>query len=67
MADATWERLKEKRKKSGKSWNLFLLSLLQNKKFSPKNSNHNGASAAGIENSKGELHPPDFPLSETLQ
>lgn len=28
MADKTWERLKEKRKKSGKSWNLFLLSLL---------------------------------------
>lgn len=37
MADKTWERLKEKRKKSGKSWNLFLLALLQTKKPLPEN------------------------------
>ncbi len=29
MADKTWERLKEKRKKSGKTWNLYLLDLLK--------------------------------------
>ena len=50
MADATWERLKDKRKKSGKSWNLFLLSLLKGKKFQQKNSNLNEASPAPHEN-----------------
>ena len=29
MSDKTWERLKEKRKKSGKTWNLYLLDLLK--------------------------------------
>ena len=29
MADKTWEALKHKRKKSGKSWNLYLLDLLK--------------------------------------
>jgi hypothetical protein len=29
MAEKTWEQLKERRKKLGKSWNLFLLDLLK--------------------------------------
>ena len=29
MDDRTWKTLKEKRKKLGKSWNLFILELLQ--------------------------------------
>jgi len=29
MADETWERFKDKRKKSGKTWNLFLLDVLK--------------------------------------
>ena len=28
LADETWEKLKEKRLNSGKSWNIFILSLL---------------------------------------
>lgn len=31
MNDKTWQLLKEKRKKSGLSWNLFLLKLLDKK------------------------------------
>jgi len=29
--DKTWKRLKDKRKKSGLSWNMFLLELLKKK------------------------------------
>lgn len=29
IADETWERLKEERRKSGKSWNLFSLMVLK--------------------------------------
>lgn len=32
MHEETWEKLKDKRKQSGKSWNLFLLELLEEKK-----------------------------------
>lgn len=28
LDEKTWENLKEKRKKSGKSWNLFILQLI---------------------------------------
>ncbi len=42
MADKTWETLKHKRKKSGKTWNLYLLDLLkkksQSKSFEPEKS-----------------------------
>ncbi len=31
MHEDTWTKLKNKRKKSGKSWNLYLLQLLDNK------------------------------------
>jgi predicted DNA-binding protein len=31
MSEETYQRLKEKRKKSGLSWNLFLLELLKKK------------------------------------
>ncbi len=31
VADKTWEQLKEKRRRSGKSWNLYILSLLKPK------------------------------------
>jgi len=30
LAEETWERLQSRRKKSHKSWNLFLLTLLKN-------------------------------------
>ncbi len=30
MDERTWEKLKDKRKKSGKSWNLYILDLLNN-------------------------------------
>lgn len=29
IADETWERLKTKRRKSGKTWNLYLVDLLK--------------------------------------
>jgi hypothetical protein len=32
MNDETWNKLKDKRKKSGLSWNLFLLKLLEKQK-----------------------------------
>lgn len=32
MDEKTWQRLKDKRKRSGLSWNRFLLKLLDNKK-----------------------------------
>ena len=32
MSEETWETLKEKRKKSGLTWNLYLLDLLSKKK-----------------------------------
>lgn len=44
LADETWEKLKNKRRTSGKTWNLFLLGLLKSKKFSEENPNHNEAS-----------------------
>lgn len=28
MADKTWEKFKQEKRKSGKSWNLYLLDLL---------------------------------------
>lgn len=31
MSDKTWEQLKQKRKKSKLSWNLFMLKLLEKK------------------------------------
>lgn len=31
MDERTWEKLKEKRMQSGKSWNLFLVELLKKK------------------------------------
>ena len=31
-SDETWKRLKEKRKKSGLSWNLFIVELLKKQK-----------------------------------
>jgi len=42
IADETWERLKEERRKSGKSWNLFGLIILKLlKKYEHKiNKNH---------------------------
>ena len=33
MDERTWEKLKEKRKKSGKSWNLYILSLIETNKL----------------------------------
>ncbi len=32
MADKTWEDFKRKKALSGKSWNLYLLSLIEKKK-----------------------------------
>lgn len=32
MSDKTWQKFKEKRQRSGISWNLFILSLLNEKK-----------------------------------
>tara|TARA_R110000868_G_scaffold322442_1_gene583370 strand:+ start:275 stop:409 length:135 start_codon:yes stop_codon:yes gene_type:complete len=32
MDERTWDKLKDKRKRSGLSWNLFLVKLLENKK-----------------------------------
>lgn len=32
MHEETWKKLKDKRKRSGLSWNLFLLGLLNNEK-----------------------------------
>ena len=32
MSEETWENLKEKKKKSGLTWNLYLLDLLSKKK-----------------------------------
>ena len=32
MSDKTWQSLKEKRKRSGKSWNLFIFSLIKNER-----------------------------------
>lgn len=32
MDERTWEKLKDKRKKSGKSWNLYILDLIEKKK-----------------------------------
>lgn len=32
MNEETWEKLKDKRKESGMSWNLFLLKLIKEKK-----------------------------------
>jgi len=46
IADKTWDSLKDKRRKSNLSWNLFILVLLRlykkygrDEKFSPENSN----------------------------
>lgn len=51
IADKTWDSLKDKRRKSNLSWNLFIVLLLRlykrhghDKKFSPENSNHEGVS-----------------------
>lgn len=30
ISDKTWEKLKDKRKRSGLSWNLFIVKLLEN-------------------------------------
>lgn len=32
MSEDTWQRLKDKRIKSGKTWNRFLLELIEKKK-----------------------------------
>ena len=32
MNEETWKKLKDKRKRSGLSWNMFLLSLIQKQK-----------------------------------
>ena len=32
MDERTWEKLKDKRKKSGNSWNLYILDLIEKKK-----------------------------------
>ena len=32
MHEDTWKKLKEKRKLSGKSWNLYIIELLKKKK-----------------------------------
>jgi predicted DNA-binding protein len=47
IADETWERLKNRRRKSGKTWNLFLIALMK-KKFLPENPNYHEASPAKI-------------------
>ena len=39
MADETWERMKLKRKRSGKTWNLYLLDLLKNYEQRKKENN----------------------------
>ena len=39
MSNGTWERLKDKRKKSGKTWNLYLMDLLKRNE-QRKNQNH---------------------------
>lgn len=39
IADNTWERLKVKRRKSGKTWNLYLLDLL--KSYERRKGTHN--------------------------
>ena len=42
LADGTWDTLKDKRLRSNKSWNLFIVLLLNlYKKYGNKNRNHN--------------------------
>lgn len=33
MSEETWKKLKDKRKRSGLSWNLYLVELLNNKNY----------------------------------
>jgi predicted DNA-binding protein len=32
LSEETWDKLKSRRKKSGKSWNLFIMELIEKKK-----------------------------------
>ena len=64
IADKTWDSLKEKRRKSNLSWNLFIMVLLllykkhgHDKKFSPENLNRKRVSPQQEKSWKGK-HPP---------
>jgi hypothetical protein len=40
LADLTWERFKAARRKSAKSWNLFIVDVLEGLKHYGKGKNH---------------------------
>ena len=54
MADKTWERLKDKRKKSGKTWNLYLLDLLKIYEQRKNKDNWTRPALPTLQNTSGE-------------